>query len=188
MVFFIFYIVRRGGSATRPMGRVVRPSPTKIILIAVIILSALYISLPRYLSIFGEDKQSYENRVSQSQIALAMFRDHPLTGVGLNQYLVELPKYMKITSFKDYQPVHNAWLLILAEMGMFGFFLLLFLILKFLIFNFKFLMKISNFLPRRQAGKFQIILIILVLSLFDHYFYTLQQGNLLIGLIIGILL
>lgn len=153
-----------------------RAAPTIIAVIILGVVACIIIFLfPRFSSLFSEDKESWQSRLSQSRVAIAMWRDHPWRGVGLNQYLPNLPKYQKVSSWKEYQPVHNTWLLILAEMGLFGFLLVSFLFLKFLIFNFVFL------------NKFQIIICILILSLFDHYFYTLQQGNLMIGLILGLL-
>jgi O-antigen ligase len=182
VAFFTFYVFRRSRARFVP---------------AMIIISILVFFLqPRFLSLFSEDTQSWRNRLSQSQIALAMFRDHPLTGLGLNQYLVELPKYMKITSFKDYQPVHNIYLLLFAETGFAGILVTLFFFWRLgltQIVSRLTQMRTLSFLPRiLLRGKLQqesyLIIVIIILGLFDHYFYTLQQGNLMAGLIIGIII
>ncbi len=175
VVFLIIYLFKF--PASRQGGHI--KNSRLLMLISIIVVIFIFLQ-PRFLSIFGEDKESYKDRVAQSKIAVAMFRDHPLVGAGLNQYLVQLPKYMKINSFKEYQPVHNIFLLILSETGLAGIIVILsycYIVIK----------KIFvNNVTVKQYNNLFLIIVILTLSLFDHYFYTLQQGNLMVGLIIGL--
>jgi hypothetical protein len=144
---------------------------------------------PRFISIFTEDSESFMKRVDQAKIAVQMIKDYPVFGVGLNQYLVNLPKYLKGASFRDYQPVHNVFLLFVVETGLVGVLLFLFLIWRFGSTRISIgLTRIKNSKNLNPDSYIHIFLysLILVISLFDHYFYTTQQGNLMIGLLLGL--
>lgn len=108
--------------------------------------------------------------------ALKMVQFSPFLGVGLNNFLVKLPDFYKFSGQVYFlQPVHNVYLLVLSELGPVGLIALggfLFLTFRRLIVtrNYPFLLGFCS---------------ILLLGLFDHYFYTLQQGQLLVALILG---
>jgi putative inorganic carbon (hco3(-)) transporter len=65
-------------------------------------------------------------RVELNQVAGRIIRDHPLTGVGLNNFTVISPKYIPddkqyIRSLEGLVPaVHNLYLLVGAELGLLG--------------------------------------------------------------------
>lgn len=161
----------------------------RVFLFLIVFLIVVFL-FPRYFSVLTEDKESFVKRIEQVKIAVSMFKDNPFFGVGLNRHLVELPKYLKSASFRDYQPVHNTFLLILAEGGIIRFLLIFLFFLKFSIFNFQFSRKflILKFKKLRSDlhGRMFLFVSILILSFFDHYFWTTQQGNLMVGLILGI--
>lgn len=90
-------------------------------------------------------------------------------GIGLNNYTYYLSKKNPNQNAWDYQPVHNFWLLVFAELGIIGLFLYLAIIIKSFI-NF------GAFWPLLTA--FAII------SFFDHFFYSLYFGIVLWWLII----
>lgn len=118
-------------------------------------------------------EESFVVRSDLNTIAVDIIRQNPLLGVGLGNF------YFTSITYKDpsdplyfaIQPVHNIFLLITAEMGFVG--LLMFLYLLFLAFL-------------KSNGKGKILLgLLLVLGLTDHYFLTLQQGQLLFAFILG---
>ncbi len=121
-------------------------------------------------------------RQDLNDVAIEMIRKFPIFGVGLGNFLVMLPEFYPgrgQTHF--FQPAHNIYLLITAETGLIGLgvvFLLIYATLFRLIGNFKTFF--VNF-PLLIA-----FFAILFLSLFDHYFYTLQQGQLLLTLVFGL--
>lgn len=63
---------------------------------------------------------SFSQRVSFNQIALRMFADHPLTGVGLGGFQQAFPRYAT-TLLEQPKYVHNYYLELLAETGIMGF-------------------------------------------------------------------
>lgn len=62
---------------------------------------------------------SFSQRVSFNQIALRMFADHPLTGVGLGGFQQAFPRYAT-TLLEQPKYVHNYYLELLAETGIMG--------------------------------------------------------------------
>jgi hypothetical protein len=77
------------------------------------------------------------------------------------------------------QPVHNIFVLITAETGVVG--LLLFLWLWFATFR-----RITNYELRITGTLFSLLVIILITGSLDHYWLTLQQGQLLFATVIGL--
>ena len=70
----------------------------------------------------GDDNGSAESRVPMDRLALAIIEDHPLLGVGANNYALAMRHY-DVHEFKGIfiYTVHNAFLLVCAETGVFGF-------------------------------------------------------------------
>lgn len=107
--------------------------------------------------------------------SFAMIDYNPLFGVGLNTNVSLIDGYLvSLGKPKFTQPVHNVFVLIFSESGVFAcvFFTML---LGALI------------LSRRIHFLFFISLFqIVLLSLFDHYFYTINQTQLLFWLTLGV--
>lgn len=122
---------------------------------------------------FLAPESSFSRRSQLANISLKMFQAHPLTGVGLNNFTVTMDQYGFIPATTRFlQPVHNIFLLILSETGLIGIFGFLYLLLQGL--------SLKAFKERPYWISF---LVILFLGLFDHYFLTLQQGLLLLPLL-----
>lgn len=114
--------------------------------------------------------ESVVKRVELLSAGLSMTRENLLTGVGPGNFLIALPFYYQVERFYFLQPVHNLFILVLAETGLMGLFI--FLWLTFLTFKRALLLK-NNYWT---AG----LLIIVITGFFDHYWLTLPQ-NLLLG-------
>jgi len=99
---------------------------------------------------------------------------YPIQGVGLGSYLIEQAKFSSRFYLFFNQPVHNIFLLFLSEAGL--------LIGGFLLYQ------LIRFLISRRLSKEQWILIFVIVltGFFDHYWVTLQQNFLLMGLVIGV--
>jgi hypothetical protein len=98
-------------------------------------------------------------------------------GLGLNTYLV----YQKNTplSVDEVQPIHNWFLLALAEVGLVG--VLIFLILLYVYLKNSFTKNKNNI----WFGGF--VLLLLLLGLFDHYLWTSWTGWLMVGVVVAII-
>ncbi len=113
--------------------------------------------------------------------ALRIFKEHPLFGVGPGNITLLIDQYAPNLSrdFRFTQPVHNIFVLILTENGVFAYLLFL----SFLVFVFR---KLIN------PGYFSLFLIsicqILLLGSLDHYLWTIQQTSLLLWILLGLVL
>jgi len=141
-------------------------------------LAVYYLSLILLLSILKPQlpllapESSFTRRSQLAKIALQMFKDKPLFGVGLNNFTVKMDQYGYIPSTTRFlQPVHNIYLLLLSETGLIGLAGFLYLLLKG-----PTLRKRKTCLPLGGIGPCWILLF---LGLFDHYPLTLQTGLLL---------
>ena len=110
--------------------------------------------------------------------SLDMFWKNPIFGVGVNNFFNNL--VIGISKQNDFliQPVHNIFLLVLSETGVIGLVFVLSIFIK----------SIAMILKKKQNKVYLLMLIFatIFLGMFDHYFLTLQQGQLMLAFIIGI--
>ncbi len=100
-----------------------------------------------------------------NQAAWMMFLEKPLTGVGLNQFVIHLEKFSNSNEIVRFvQPVHHVGLLWLAETGLLGVAWLGCLV--------------SNLSPSKRTALLKTVLILSPILVLDHYLYSLLPGNL----------
>lgn len=117
---------------------------------------------------FGE---SIRKRLSLTTASGELFTQRPGTGVGLNNFIINLPKTSLDPSYSwDLQPSHNIFLLTLSETGIVGL-LLLYLLFK------------KTIKEGGRELKYAITAFVLT-GLVDHHWLTLQQNLLLFFLIL----
>jgi len=131
--------------------------------------------LPYFQTLTLENESVYV-RNELSNAAISIWKTSPIIGVGLGNFLVELPKYYPHREIFFLQPVHNIYLLLLSETGIVGF-----------LFCAYFLWKLYKHIARQRL--FVIchlsFVILLLLGAVDHYPLTLQQGQLLLTILIS---
>lgn len=139
-----------------------------VFLLVSIILAFNYI----YSYSLGVNYKSLYRRASLLRVSYLMFLEHPFFGVGVNSFTYKhLEFYQDEFSIRFFEPVHNVFMLILAEAGIFAFaFYLCVFILSFwfLFVSFRHLKPLNIFYAFA-------ILAIFLLSNFDHYFFTIHQ-------------
>ncbi|MFA6410914.1 MAG: O-antigen ligase family protein [Candidatus Buchananbacteria bacterium] len=149
-----------------------------------VVILAINLQNPLLVRFQGEQKTevaSIQLRMTFTEQAWQLTKDSPLLGQGIGNYTLGV--YQKINPAWPgyyYQPVHNIYILALAELGIFGalvFYLILFYLISALIKNAFSLEKIILFLA---------LISILIISLFDHYFWTLYFGVVVFWLILGL--
>lgn len=146
------------------------------------------ISLVLLISVFLLNKFPIESfsisrRWQLTKTSWLMIREQPLFGVGLGNFLLKLPSYWQETeTIRFIQPVHNIFILILTQLGIFGLAYIFFYLGKL----FKTALKQKNYLP------IELLFLITLTGSVDHYWLTLQQmqllSTILIGLSIGLVL
>jgi len=130
--------------------------------------------------IFSEE--SFSQRIELNKISLHLIKQNPIIGVGLNNFVVHLPKFQQ-GKILWLQPVHNIYLLIASETGLMG----LLIFLWFLISTFK---KLTAHLLAGKVDGYQLaiaLIAILFTGFFDHYWLTLQQNQMLFALVLGLI-
>jgi len=112
------------------------------------------------------ENKSQNERVEYLQYAKEMIDDNVINGVGIGNYSINFQKIKKGESIWFYQPVHNVFILILAEVGIGG--LLSYLGFLFYVFylNFK----------KRQIINLSIFFSFAILMMFDHWLWSLHFG------------
>ena len=119
------------------------------------------------------DPLTLQKRLLLTKNSLAIIGQRPFFGVGLGNYLLAQQQFpQRFTDFLN-QPVHNLFLLLLSEVGA------LLIVVIFIIFFQEFKKAVKNF-PYLFA-------VVLLTGSFDHYWLSLQQNFLLIGVIFGML-
>jgi len=110
-----------------------------------------------------ENKSNIE-RVASWKEGLVVWKNNPVLGTGLGNYTIGY-------QVSNSQPAHNIFLLVLAELGIAGFLLYLFIWRKFW----------------KMPSARTILLLFLVIGLFDHYLWTLYSGQMLFWLGLGLI-
>jgi len=135
---------------------------------AALILSGLLVVIGLWTVGYELPVTSFYRRLNLAKHSLTVIKNHPLFGVGWGGFVRHLPP----STFM--QPVHNVFLLVLAELGIVGASGLVFLMREYL----------KNFKIRNY-----ILLAISYLLLFtvDHYFWTTTQGIYMLWVIVSLL-
>lgn len=127
----------------------------------------------------GWDENGLLKRGQLNLASIEMIKKSPFFGVGLNNFLVNLPDYQKNNQIFWLQPVHNIGLLLLSEIGIFGF----------LIFNFQFSVfkKIKKIIKNYDKIMLLIFGVIFFSGMVDHYWFTLPQNMWMLALVLGLI-
>lgn len=154
-----------------------------IVLGSIIVGFLIFFLTPLHFRFIGQ-LLSDESVTERQQLLFASFnmiKDHPLFGVGLNNFLPALSSYFSAPSVLI-QPVHNIFVLSIAEIGFFGFLFILYFCFK----TFKTLQQKLRDAKKTFLFGIAICLIeVCFLGQADHYFLTLQQGQLLLAFLLG---
>jgi O-antigen ligase len=117
---------------------------------------------------------SLTERTNQIFSAKDVIKKHPLFGVGAGNYVNYVEKESEVKN--DFtQPVHNSYLLLWAETGLFSLLSLL-LFIYFLIRE-----------GRRQTFSLAAIVALLLLMFFEHWFFSLPFGIIFFFFILGVI-
>lgn len=121
------------------------------------------------------DSQTLSKRWDLMTNALSILLQHPLTGVGLGNYLYAQSTFPIRQPYFFLQPVHNIFVLFFTEAG-----LLLGGYCGYLVYNF---IKLRIRIPPIAY----MVAAVIITGTFDHYWLTLQQNLLLLPLLFALL-
>jgi len=155
------------------------------LLLVISILSAVFTLLPyrQFVQARTTNTTSHSEEFSLigrawlNQEALQMIRERPLTGVGIGTFIIELSQ--RAGEGYIIEPVHNIFLLSGAELGLPGFLLVIAIVIS-----------ITLQIIKTKSPQAILVSAILtglgVISLFDHYLWTLAPGRMMLGLTLGL--
>jgi len=109
-------------------------------------------------------------------ISLKLFLNKPF-GVGLANFTDEMSQFSfyKLLPW-NYQPVHNVFLLALNEIGFAGCITLILI----------FIYGLYESVKRKETISFALMFVLLIMGLFDHYLFSLYQGQFLFWFIMSV--
>jgi hypothetical protein len=125
---------------------------------------------------------STKERLFYNHLGEKMIKNQPLFGLGAGTSVLHMEQFAE-SSLEPWevQPIHNFYLISLAESGVGAIFLLILILYP------------ISALIKPKIGEWELILALagvafLVLFLFDHYFYTIWPTQLLLWIFIGLIL
>lgn len=144
-----------------------------IILTLFIMLKPLFVT--RFSANYRLEQQSLSERASQYPEASNVFKKAPLLGVGPGAYTLALSKAKPRLPGDWYQPVHNVYVLIFSEWGIMGGIVWLVI--------FAWLFSLVRF---HNARFLPVVIAMMVLGVFDHYWWSLYAGIILWWCVFGL--
>ena len=126
-------------------------------------------------------EQSIGLRLFYNQTALFIISEYPLMGIGYGNFVWEISQMLDLLNSWIFQPVHNIYLLIASETGLIGLFF-------FLMFFYQLFREFKE--KKENTNKYFLFLILsslLFIGLSDHFLWTLQQGQLMFWIVLGLI-
>lgn len=127
------------------------------------------------------DQSSINDRRLFNNFGLNLLKQHPWLGVGVGNYVPALREAKPNLLTWQYQPAHNIFIFMGAELGLIG--LGLFIVILTLIF---WRMRHVSY-GTLEFGFLMPGVLFLLMGQFDHYFVTIQQGRLMFFLVLGLI-
>ena len=127
------------------------------------------------------------SRIYYDKAGLTLFSKHPVLGVGLGNLMPAVAAIESLPQAWQIQPPHNYFIIVACETGLIGLAVFLYIFISLLT---KLIKKLQTGDREQQIFKYGLLSIFvafLVLMQVDHYFYTLQQTQLLLWSVLGII-
>jgi len=158
----------------------------KFLLYSLITIMAIF---PFYIVLFSGRFLALDSLASSIMIRLEfinlgikILQENLLFGVGLNNTFLE-SSFRNLPIYARFQPIHNIYLHLLLQIGLFG-------AIPVSIFVYKALKRALLLVKDRKFPAYIIALLtieIFTVGLLDHFIITLQQGLIMGGLVLGLL-
>ncbi|MEK7123090.1 MAG: O-antigen ligase family protein [Patescibacteria group bacterium] len=132
--------------------------------------------------------QSISERIGGIGRATPLLKEYLLFGTGIGNFTNTLFRFEEsrgvVQPWYTYQPLHNVFLMIFAELGLLGIVLLL-MIVVFAIRNIRSSsLRAVSYLPTGQASG--LLIILFIFSLFDHFLWTHPFGLFFAAITLGV--
>lgn len=160
----------------------------QLIVIIMLLVSLSFLFGPLWTQRFYDTSllgmKSVEERVNLMDQAQEIIAQHPIRGTGIGSYVHAQRELAPDLEVYEYQPVHNTWLLLWAELGVIG-------LLPFFGFLYALYFMVRLVLGKQKANVNELIAYSLLTSIafmlyLEHYWWTLTFGMLFLALHIAI--
>jgi O-antigen ligase len=151
--------------------------------IIAVLFSAIYWPQVRSRIHVSAGEEAVTQRIFYNEIAESVTTENPVLGVGIGQFVPQLMSRLKHWPANIYQPVHNIYLLIASETGFAG----LVSFLLFFAFLFWEFIRRPGFKKAHSLSFLILAFSFLLMGLFDHFLWTIQQGNLIFWMILALI-
>lgn len=128
----------------------------------------------------ANESRSINERVAQYQDFPSVVFDHWLTGQGIGNYTLAVHETFPDRQWWEYQPIHNVTLLIIGEIGLLGLVCVLLWIISIV------RLYVARFPDQSTSFSLASLSVIFVISIFDHYLWSLWSGLVLVAFIVAI--
>jgi O-antigen ligase len=156
-----------------------------IIITLISIVISFFLFKPFLLTRATFSDQSTIERKFYDVTGIKMAVANPIFGVGIGESLLHMEQYSgRALAPWDKQPPHNYFIIAAAEMGIPAMLILIWFFLANLLLLLK---KIRGQPSYILYSLFSILLSFFLLMLFDHYFYTLNQTQLLLWIFLALI-
>ena len=142
----------------------------------IIALSACLLLFSSFALVPG-NPSSFSERVFLVQKSLTLIKNHPLTGVGLGNFIPSPYSLFPTPYSLTFQPVHNIFLLLASELGIPAILFVAYWVIKLM----------SRLLRLADWSLVFSFLSILLTGIVDHYWLTLHQNSLLMIVLLSII-
>lgn len=169
LLLFVFLIIKNNNL---PVKKKLFTSVGAVLALVILLSVICWPLLATRVAVNGRlEVKSATERTASWQEAREVIEGNLLGGVGLGQYTVALSEKNPNQPAWFYQPAHNAFLLIAAELGVVG--LLIFMMIIILI---------AQQAWRKNHYLLPLVVVLVIISLFDHYLWTSYFGVMLLWL------
>jgi O-antigen ligase len=145
-----------------------------LLVLGIILVKIIDFNYPLKNFFGGWDENGMIKRGQLNLAAVEMINKSPWVGVGLGNYLVNLPDFLKTNHIFWLQPVHNIALLLISEIGFLGLIILIWCLAKIK-------------WDKLKEWDWIILGVVLVTGMVDHYWFTLPQNMWLLALVLGVI-
>lgn len=137
-----------------------------------------FLLIERFFSLFSSGNSSFLDRQNLLKSSIPLIKENFLKGTGLGRYVLFMGERAPLTTYGLFllQPVHNIFVLLFVEFGLVGFLYLLYFL--FALFR--------EYFRGFTLENVLILISLITIGMFDHYFVSLPQGLILFWVLIGL--
>lgn len=164
----------------------------KVLIVPISIIISSLIFMPWLLTRANIQDQASTERSVYNHAGVEILKNNWVIGTGPGTNLFHMKQKLE-NQLEEWniQPIHNYWLITVAEWGIIGLFIVFFLVYTLLRFMRSIVgndySKSSQKITCWQTTLLSIFIVILILFWFDHYFYTIWPTQMMLWIVIGLI-